>query len=58
MTYVFILFAIGCLTYALIKKKFIWLGAPILLMVIYVVIEIIMVPLPLGETLSFIFNLR
>jgi len=58
MAYVFIFLTIACLTYALVKKRFIWLLAPIALMVVYVVVEIIMVPLPLGETLTFIFNLR
>ena len=58
MNYVFIIFTIACLTYALVKKRFYMLLAPVALIVVYIVIQIILVPAPLGETLSFIFNLR
>lgn len=58
MNYLFLLFTIACLTYALVKKKFLWLLAPIGVMFAYIVVQILLVPLPLGETLTFIFNLR
>lgn len=56
--YMFIIFTVGCLTYALVKKKFGFLLAPIAAIVLYVAVEIVLVPLPIGETLRFIFSLR
>ena len=58
MIYFFILLALACLTYALIKKRFIFLTVPVIAMVFYMVVKVVMVPLPLGETLKFIFGLR
>jgi len=58
MIYFFVLLAVACLTYALVKKRFIFLTVPVIAMVFYMVVKIIMVPLPLGETLTFIFGLR
>ena len=58
MIYFFVLLALASLTYALIKKRFIFLTVPVIAMVFYMVVKVIMVPLPLGETLKFIFGLR
>ena len=58
MLYFFMLLTIDCLTYALVKKRFIFLTVPVAAMMLYMVIKVVMVPLPLGETLKFIFGLR
>ena len=58
MTYFFVLLTLACLTYALVKKRLIFLTVPVIAMVFYMVVKVIMVPLPLGETLKFIFGLR
>ena len=58
MLYVFIVIILASLIYALISKKFIYLTVPIAVMLIYIAVKIVMVPLPLGETLQFIFGLR
>lgn len=58
MLYFFILLTLASLTYALVKKRFIFLTVPIIAMAFYMVVKVIMVPLPLGETLKFIFGLR
>ncbi|WP_391371337.1 hypothetical protein [Lysinibacillus sp. KU-BSD001] len=58
MLYFFMLLTIACLTYALVKKRFIFLTVPVAAMMLYMVIKVVMVPLPLGETLKFIFGLR
>ncbi len=58
MSYFFIFLTIVCLAYALIKKRFIFLLAPLAALFLFIVIQILMVPLPLGETLRFIFSLR
>lgn len=56
--YAFIIFTIACLTYALVKKRFIFLLVPIAAIMLYVAFEIVMVPMPLADTLKFIFSLR
>lgn len=58
MLYFFVLLAVASLTYALVKKRFIFLTVPVVAMILYMAVKIIMVPLPLGETLKFIFGLR
>ena len=58
MLYFFVLLAVTSLAYALIKKRFIFLTIPVAAMILYMAVKIIMVPLPLGETLKFIFGLR
>lgn len=58
MSYFFILLSITCLTYALIKKKFSFLLLPLFCLFTFLIIEILLVPAPLGETLKFIFSLR
>ena len=58
MLYFFVLLAVASLTYALAKKRFIFLTIPVAAMILYMAVKIIMVPLPLGETLQFIFGLR
>lgn len=54
----FILFTICCLIYALIKKRFIALTFPVVALVILMIVKVLLVPLPLMETLQFIFDLR
>ena len=56
--YFFILLTVACLTYALWKKRFAFLLVPIAAMILYIAVEIILVPLPLADTLKFIFSLR
>lgn len=58
MLYFFVLLAVASLTYALIKKRFIFLTIPVVAMILYMAVKIVMVPLPLSETLKFIFGLR
>ena len=58
MLYVFVALTLASLIYALVRKKFIYLTVPIAAMLIYIAVKIVMVPLPLGETLQFIFGLR
>lgn len=58
MLYVFIVLTLVSLIYALVSKRFIYLTVPVVSMLIYIAIKIVMVPLPLGETLEFIFGLR
>ncbi|RIJ64973.1 hypothetical protein CW357_09300 [Rummeliibacillus sp. TYF005] len=53
-----ILFTSICLTYALIKKRFIFLTFPVVALIILMIVKIILVPLPLKETFQFIFDLR
>lgn len=52
------LFTICCLAYALIKKRFIALTFPVVALVVLMVVKVILVPLPLMETIQFIFDLR
>ena len=54
----FILFTIFCLTYALIKKRFIALTFPVVALILLMIVKVVMVPLPLMETLQFIFDLK
>lgn len=58
MLYVFVALTLVSLIYALVSKKFIYLTVPVASMFIYIAIKIVLVPLPLGETLKFIFGLR
>lgn len=58
MLYFFIIFTVGCLAYALIRKKPMFLLAPVGAMFAYFIIQVILVPMPLDETIKFIFNLR
>ena len=53
-----ILFSICCLAYGLIKKRFIALTFPVIGLIMLMVVKVILVPLPLKETLLFIFDLR
>lgn len=54
----FIVFTIGCLAVALIKKRFILLTFPVMALMMLMLVKVVLVPLPLMETLQFIFNLR
>jgi hypothetical protein len=56
--YFFIVLTLASLIYALVSKKFIYLTIPVATMIIYIAVKIVLVPLPLGETLQFIFGLR
>lgn len=58
MLYFFIIVTLASLIYALVSKKFIYLTVPVAAMMIYIAVKIVMVPMPLGETLKFIFGLR
>ncbi|TMW72446.1 hypothetical protein [Alteribacter natronophilus] len=40
------------------RKQGLWLTVPVLAMFGYVIVQIIMVPAPFGETVRFIFNLQ
>jgi len=47
-----------CLYIALKKKNFFFLLVPVLLMFAYFIVQIILVPVPLLDTIKFIFALR
>lgn len=47
-----------CLFIALKKKQFSFLLVPVLLMFVYFIVQIILVPAPLLDTIKFIFALR
>ena len=47
-----------CLFIALKSKRFILLVVPVLTMVLYFIVQIILVPGPVSETIAFIFSLR
>ena len=53
-----ILFTIFCLSYALIKKRFIALTFPVVALIIFMIVKVVLVPLPFKETIQFIFDLR
>ncbi|SOC23506.1 hypothetical protein SAMN05880501_11594 [Ureibacillus xyleni] len=56
--YFFLLITLICLTIALWKKRFVLLLVPVVVIVVYIVVEIILVPAPLIETVKFIFSLQ
>lgn len=56
--YIFILLTVFCLFIALRKKRFVLLLVPILAIVLFIIVEIILVPAPLLETVKFIFSLQ
>ena len=56
--YIFLLITLICLTIALWKKRFILLLIPVIVIVVYIIVEIILVPAPLLETIKFIFSLQ
>ena len=58
MLVLLVLFTIFCLAYALVKKRFIALTFPVGALIVLVIVKVVMIPLPLMETIQFIFDLR
>ena len=60
MTIFFIFIALtgACLFFALKKKRLSLLLVPVISMVVYFIVQVILVPAPLLDTLKFIFALR
>ncbi|RTQ96283.1 hypothetical protein EKG35_01125 [Lysinibacillus telephonicus] len=56
--YIFLLLVVICLFAALRKKRFGLLLVPVLAIVLFMIVEIILVPAPLLDTVKFIFSLQ
>ncbi|RUL49595.1 MULTISPECIES: hypothetical protein [Lysinibacillus] len=56
--YIFFLITVSCLIIALWKKRFALLIVPIIVIALYMVVEVILVPAPLLDTVKFIFSLQ
>ncbi|GGC82059.1 hypothetical protein GCM10007216_10740 [Thalassobacillus devorans] len=55
---IFALITIGSVILALNKKKPVFLVVPFISVFLFMLVKIIMVPMPFWETIRFIFNLR
>ncbi|WP_085505847.1 hypothetical protein [Thalassobacillus devorans] len=55
---IFALITIGSVILALNKKKPVFLVVPFISVFVFMLVKIIMVPMPFWETIRFIFNLR
>jgi hypothetical protein len=58
LIYLFVILAVICLFFGLKKKKPLLLTVPFAAMFVYGVIEVILVPGSVAETVKFIFSLR
>lgn len=56
--YIFLILTVICLFIALKKKRFVFLAIPFVAIVLYIVAEIILVPIPFIDTVKFIFSLQ
>ncbi|QCR30875.1 hypothetical protein C1N55_01125 [Lysinibacillus sp. SGAir0095] len=56
--YIFLLLTGICLFIALRKKRFAFLAVPLVALVLYILVEIILVPAPFFDTVKFIFSLQ
>ncbi len=55
---IFLVLTGACLYMALRKKQFLFLLVPVLSMFVYFIVQIILVPAPILDTIKFIFALR
>ncbi|MDE5414721.1 hypothetical protein [Alkalihalobacterium chitinilyticum] len=58
MIYVFLLITLFSFIFAFRKKKPLFLSVPFASIFVYLIVQVIMVPLPFWETVKFIFSLR
>ncbi len=56
--YLFLLITVVCLFIALRKKRFGLLLVPVITIALFIIVEIILVPAPLLDTVKFIFSLQ
>ncbi|WP_169737882.1 hypothetical protein [Alkalihalobacterium bogoriense] len=58
MVYVFLLITIASIIFAFKRKKPLLLSLPFVAIFVYMIVQIILVPMPFFDTVKFIFSLR